>query len=125
MNEHKEKPEVYALRQDDGNWKISRRDFLKVVGIGTAAALVAGLNKAAAQDTTVFDACMNAAADTSSIHGLAVSADGKYLLSRSFENIRCWDLTTGRSHMRTAARYTSIIPTLMLFSAFHLLRKRQ
>lgn len=86
-----ERPEIYTIRQEDGNWKISRRDFLKVVGIGTAAAFVAGLNKAAAQETTLLDACMNAAADNSSIHGLAVSDDGKYLISRSYENIRCWD----------------------------------
>ena len=85
-----ERPEIYTLYKNDGNWKISRRDFLKVVGIGTAA-LAIGLNKAAAQDVSFYDACMNAAAHESTIHDLAVSADGKYLVSRAFENISCWD----------------------------------
>ena len=39
----KEKPEVYALRQDGGGWQFSRRDFLKAAGIG-AAAVGIGLN---------------------------------------------------------------------------------
>ena len=34
---NKEKPEVYALRQDGENWQITRRDFLKVAGVGAAA----------------------------------------------------------------------------------------
>ena len=35
-NEHKEKPEVYAIRRDGGDWQISRRDFLKAAGLGAA-----------------------------------------------------------------------------------------
>ncbi len=38
-----ESPEVYALRQESGNWRISRRIFLKAAGIGTVV-LGTGLN---------------------------------------------------------------------------------
>ena len=31
-----ERPEVYALRKDGGNWQLSRRDFLKAAGVGAA-----------------------------------------------------------------------------------------
>ncbi len=86
----RERPEIYTLHNDGGNWKISRRHFLKVVGIGTAA-FAFGLNKAAAQDVSFYDACLNTAAHESSVYDLAVSADGKYLVSRAFENISCWD----------------------------------
>ena len=37
MKDQKERPEVYALRQDRGDWQISRRDFLKAAGFGAAA----------------------------------------------------------------------------------------
>ena len=38
-----EKPEIYAIRKEGGDWQISRRDFLKAAGIG-AAAVSAGLS---------------------------------------------------------------------------------
>ena len=40
---NKERPEVYALRQDGEGWQFSRRDFLKAAGIG-AAVVGAGMN---------------------------------------------------------------------------------
>ena len=95
-----EKPEVYALRQEDGNWQISRRDFLKTAGAG-AAAVGAGLGSAfvrpvlGASEKELEDVCDNAYSHQSKIDDLLVSADGKYLLSHSYESsgdrLKCWD----------------------------------
>ena len=41
-NNNKERPEVYAIRQDGENWQLSRRDFLKAAGIGAAAVSFGG-----------------------------------------------------------------------------------
>lgn len=51
-----EKPEVYALRQDGGNWQLSRRDFLKAAGIG-ASALSAGLSSGCAGKKPLDKVC--------------------------------------------------------------------
>ena len=95
-----EKPEVYALRQEDGNWQISRRDFLKAAGIGAAAAC-AGMGSGfvrpalGASEKELQDVCDNAYSHQSKIDDLLVSADGKYLLSHSYEStgdrLKCWD----------------------------------
>ncbi|MBQ6508871.1 MAG: twin-arginine translocation signal domain-containing protein [Flexilinea sp.] len=98
-----EKPEVYALRQEDGNWQISRRDFLKAAGVG-AAAVGAGLSSGfiqpvfGASEKDLQDVCDNAYSHQSKIDDLFVSADGKYLLSHSYESsgdrLKCWDFDT-------------------------------
>lgn len=98
-----EKPEVYALRQEDGNWQISRRDFLKAAGVG-AAAVGAGLGSGfvrpvlGASEKELQDVCDNAYSHQSKIDDLLVSADGKYLLSHSYESsgdrLKCWDFDT-------------------------------
>ena len=99
-NTDNEKPEVYALRQEDGNWQISRRDFLKAAGIGAAAAgagLGSGFIRPAlgASDKELQDVCDSAYSHQSKIENLLVSADGKYLLSHSYEStgdrLKCWD----------------------------------
>ena len=38
-NNSSERPEVYALRQEGGDWLISRRDFLKAAGLGAEKGL--------------------------------------------------------------------------------------
>ena len=98
-----EKPEVYALRQEDGNWQISRRDFLKAAGVG-AAAVGAGLGSGfvrpvlGASEKELQDVCDSAYSHQSKIDDLLVSADGKYLLSHSYESsgdrLKCWDFDT-------------------------------
>ncbi len=94
---NKEKPEVYALRQDGENWQITRRDFLKAAGIG-AAALGVGLNsrlaKPAAAEESLDELCKNAPAHEAGryIQWLLASADGKYLLSGDDKGLlKCWD----------------------------------
>ena len=61
----KEKPEVYALRQDGGGWHFSRRDFLKAAGIG-AAAVGIGLNsrfvRPASAADDIYSLCSNSLA---------------------------------------------------------------
>ncbi len=103
----KEKPEVYALRQDDGNWHISRRDFLKAAGAG-AAAFGAGLNSGCSRTKDLEKLCPEVPSTVGSILTLISSYDGKYLLSSDHgmtdhaakQNkkstshggvIRCWD----------------------------------
>ena len=93
MNEQKnnEKPEVYALRRDNGNWQISRRDFLKAAGIG-AAALGAGMSSGCANKKTLDEVCGKAASHMYNITHLLTSPDGKYLLSADSNNIvKCWN----------------------------------
>ena len=98
-----EKPEVYAIRQESGNWRISRRDFLKTAGAG-AAAVSAGLGSGfvqpafGASEKDLDDVCESAYSHQSRIDDLFVSADGKYLLSYSYEStgdrLKCWDFDT-------------------------------
>ena len=98
-----EKPEVYALRQESGSWQISRRDFLKAAGVG-AAAVSAGLGSGfirpafGAAEKDLLDVCDDAYSHQSKIDELLVSADGKYLLSHSYEStgdrLKCWDFDT-------------------------------
>ena len=90
-----EKPEVYALHQDDGNWQISRRDFLKAAGVG-AAALGIGLESGCSRAKPLYMICGNMPSHKYTIIGLTLSADGRYLLS--FDKggvnkgiIKCWD----------------------------------
>ncbi len=93
MNEQKysEKPEVYALRQDGGDWQISRRSFLKAAGIG-AAALGAGLSSGCAGKKPLDKVCGETASHMYNIMRLLTSPDGKYLLSADNHNIvKCWD----------------------------------
>ncbi len=99
-----DRPEVYALRKDSGNWQISRRNFLKAAGIG-AATLGTGLNcrlagPVSAEESTA-EFCRKALAHEKKITSLYLSADEKYLLSRSdgpsYDDviIKCWDMETG------------------------------
>ena len=99
-----EKPEVYALRQSGGNWQISRRDFLKTAGAGAAvmgAALNSRFVRPVSADESIADFCKKAQAHEKKISALFLSADGKYLLSRSEGSaydeviIKCWSMETG------------------------------
>ncbi len=103
-----EKPEVYAIRQGGGSWQISRRDFLKAAGIGAAASGI-GLNRASAQDSSFYEACRNTAAHKSTIYDMALSSDGKYLISRASGNIRCWDFETKALLGKASARTDDLI----------------
>lgn len=97
----KEKPEVYALRQKDGNWQISRREFLKAAGLG-AAALGMKFSRSYAQgdqpagssaaSDPYLDACSTVSAHNDNISSLLLSPDGRYLISCSPKAIKCWDL---------------------------------
>lgn len=91
----KEKPEVYALRQDGGGWHFSRRDFLKAAGIG-AAAVGIGLNsrfvRPASAADDIYSLCSNSLAHSEEITHLLLSPDGKYLLSRDSGGLmKCWN----------------------------------
>ncbi len=96
-----ERPEVYALRQDGGNWQISRRDFLKAAGIG-AAAVTAGLNSGCSRRNNVWKGetesldvlCPQIPTHKYIITQLLVTDDGKYLVSNDRHYVKCWDFNT-------------------------------
>ena len=98
QNNNKERPEIYALRQDSEGWQFSRRDFLKAAGIG-AAVVGAGMNSRlvmpayAAEDLETL--CKSSPAHQNEITGMMASADGKYLLScDDGDQQKCWNFTT-------------------------------
>lgn len=93
-----ERPEIYALKQNGGNWQISRRDFLKAAGLG-AAVMGIGMNSRfvrpvhAASDLETL--CKSSPAHQNTITGLMISADGKYLLScDKSDQQKCWNFST-------------------------------
>ncbi len=93
-----EKPEVYALSQDGGAWRISRRDFLKAAGIG-AAALGTGSNsrfiRPAYAGENMPPLCRDASSHKSEIADLLASADGRYLVTMDKKIVlKCWDFET-------------------------------
>ncbi len=96
-----ERPEVYALRQNGGDWQISRRDFLKAAGIG-AAALGAGLNSGCSKQNNTWNGktesldilCPQTPSHKKLIRQLLVSLDGKYLVSNDTNDVKCWDFNT-------------------------------
>ena len=100
-----ERPEVYALRQEGGDWQISRRDFLKAAGIG-AAAISAGLSgcspkekeedlvQITATPVSLSDLCLTAPAHDQSVETMALSVDGKYLITGASNKLKCWDVET-------------------------------
>ena len=96
-----EKPEVYALRQNGGEWQISRRDFLKAAGIG-AAAISAGMSgcstkeedliQVTATPASISDLCQISPAHERIVENIRLSVDDKYLVSGAFNTLKCWDL---------------------------------
>ena len=95
-NNNKERPEVYAIRQDGENWQLSRRDFLKAAGIGAAAVSFGGrfVRPAYAADD-LETLCKSSPAHQNEIIGMMISADGKYLLScDDSDQQKCWDFST-------------------------------
>lgn len=102
---HNEKPEVYALRKESGNWQISRRTFLKAAGIG-AALMGSGLGgtrspaDAASGKGSLSDACKSAQAHRGNITNILITPDDKYMITSSedwidgyvYDVIKCWDL---------------------------------
>lgn len=98
QNNRNERPEVYALRQEGGNWQISRRDFLKAAGFGAA---VMGMSmgsrfvKPAKAADNLETLCKSSPAHKNEITDMMISADGKYLLScDDGDQQKCWDFKT-------------------------------
>ena len=98
-NNSSERPEVYALRQEGGDWLISRRDFLKAAGLG-AAALSAGMGSGCSRSKPLDDICREITTTQGPIKSLFTSQDGKYLLSldigKNLQQVEqnvlsCWD----------------------------------
>ena len=93
-----ERPEVYALLKDGGDWQISRRDFLKAAGIG-AAAISAGMGSGCAHKNNTWKGpvesldvlCPQVISHRYIITQLLVTADGKYLVSNDRHDVKCWD----------------------------------
>ena len=111
-----EKPEVYALRQDGGNWQISRRDFLKAAGIG-AAALGSGLSSRFVRPVSAAESldtlCKNAMAHSDPITHLVLSSDGNYLISRDKTGrVKGWDFRNYALTGSTISVYTGDPPIL-------------
>ncbi len=101
MNDTKqpnERPEIYSLQQNSGNWQISRRNFLKAAGIGAAAlglAMNSHLVKPVSAEEDLIELCKSAPAHRNKITDLRASMDGKYLLSIDEEGkMKCWDFET-------------------------------
>lgn len=94
----KEKPEVYALRQNGSGWQISRRDFLKAAGAGAAILGAGSLSRPAGADDKMAAIC--AASNSGNTHKerivfLGQSPDRKYLISvDSGRTVKCWDMNT-------------------------------
>ncbi len=92
---NKEHPEIYALNKDSGGWKVSRRDFLKAAGISAAvigAGFSRGLIRTASAEESLESLCKNTPAHQNTIIRMALSADGKYLLTGDRDRIlKCWD----------------------------------
>lgn len=98
-----EKPEIYAIRKEGGNWQISRRDFLKAAGIG-AAAVSAGLSGCSTKEedlveitatpVSISDLCMTAPAHEQVVETMVLSVDGKYLITGASNKVKCWDTET-------------------------------
>ena len=94
-NSNKERPEVYALRQDTEGWQISRRDFLKAAGISAA---VVGVSMGSRFVRPAYAAddleslCKDSLAHGNNITQMLLSPDGKYLISRDSDKLmKCWD----------------------------------
>lgn len=94
---NKERPEVYALRQNEGGWQISRRDFLKAAGI-SAAAVGISLNSRfvrPAAGADIYEMCVNSLAHGDDITRMLLSPDGNYLISRDSGGVmKCWSFDT-------------------------------
>ncbi len=90
-----ERPELYALNKDSGGWKVSRRDFLKAAGIGAAVVGTGfgrGMIRTANAEESLESLCKNTPAHKDTIIRMALSADGKYLLTGDRERVlKCWD----------------------------------
>ena len=114
-----EHPEVYALRQEDGEWRISRRDFLKAAGIG-AAAVNAGLGSGCSRRNNRWNGpaesldvlCPQVISHKYIITQLLVTADGKYLLSNDRHDVKCWDFNSSAlvQSYNTNAAYIQTAP---------------
>lgn len=117
---NKEKPEIYALRQNGADWQMSRRDFLKAAGIG-AAALTVSMESAfvrpASAEEDLSALCASAQAHQLKIDYVFTSADGKYLLSvsgagSSFPKLKVWSFSShvllGRKELKSAFYHPAI-----------------
>ena len=101
QNNNNERPEVYAVRQEGGDWQISRRDFLKAAGIG-AAAVSAGLSSSCSRQNNSWKGpaesldvlCPQVISHKYIITQLLVTADGKYLVSNDRHDVKCWDFNS-------------------------------
>ncbi len=98
-----EKPEIYAIRKEGGDWQISRRDFLKAAGIGAAAVSVGlsgcstkeeDLVEITATPVSISDLCLTAPAHEQNVETMVLSVDGKYLITAAFNKVKCWDTET-------------------------------
>ncbi len=92
-----EKPEIYAIRQDSGNWQISRRDFLKAAGIGAVTAGLGSRLVRPAHAEDLLTVCKSAPAHKYSIWEMRSSPDGNYLITwdGKAERLKCWDFSKG------------------------------
>ena len=95
-----EKPEVYALRKNVGDWQISRRNFLKAAGAGATVLGAEFSGGCSPKEKTMTpaplkDVCYNVPTHSDNIKYLVSSADGKYLLSYRVSVNKCWDFQTG------------------------------
>ena len=112
-----ERPEVYALRRDGGNWQISRRDFLKAAGIG-ASALGAGLTAGCSGKKALDDVCGKVPSHMNNITHLYASPDGRYLLSTDNKNLaKCWDFDRQSFLGDSSVTYSESVGTGMIGGA--------
>lgn len=84
-----DKPELFALHRKNGEFQISRRDFLKAAAAGAAAVSLTTGN-AWAESGLTEDTCGTLPAHKKEIRGLALSPDGKLLVTVDEATIKLW-----------------------------------
>ena len=91
------KPEVYAVTRGKSGWELSRRAVIAAV-----AATVSG----GAQRTAEAQSCAGSLAHNGEVSGIALSADGRTLITAGWDGaIKLWRLPEG-AHFKTMAEPT-------------------
>lgn len=116
-----EEPEIYALKREGSNWKLSRRDWLSALAAGAVLGGVAGLTGSCDRDDEeeqVYKAAnvygQPSLAHEGFVHALAITPDGKMLVSGgSDRSITLWSLS-GQSLVKVIEAHSGEINVLAI-----------
>jgi WD40 repeat protein len=94
-----EKPKIYSIKKRDGKWMLSRKSFLEAVSATVGCAALGGLGGASAdagESTKPRISGMAVRAHSKAVRSLAISPDGKWLVSGGEEGkLKLWTLPEG------------------------------